>query len=258
FPLKNVSSSTILPLLENFLARPGMVREDPSRNALIFQGTEAERISAIEAARSFDQDWLAEQSVGIFPVNNSSAAAMMPELNRVLDIGEGGRGRNMIRVQVIERSNALLVVAKTREQLQRAASWIQRLDRLDASSSNLRVYKAQHLQARRLAAMVNEIFNGVSASSSSAADEPASQLPPGPLPDATNAEPNAASQPAEEGMEDTQQVAAGRISQPASGGASGVRMTANPESNPILIFARPDQQRSIEQAITALDRPQEQ
>jgi len=258
FPLKNVSTSTILPLLENFLARPGMVREDPSRNALIFQGTEAERISAIEAARSFDQDWLAEQSVGIFPVNNSSAAAMMPELNRVLDIGEGGRGRNMIRVQVIERSNALLVVAKTREQLQRAASWIQRLDRLDASSSNLRVYKAQHLQARRLAAMVNEIFNGVSASSSSAADEPASQFPPGSLSDASNSDPNAASQPAEEGMEDTQQVAGGGISQPASGGASGVRITANPENNTILIFARPDQQRSIEQAITALDRPQEQ
>lgn len=261
FPLKNVSSSTILPLLENFVARPGMVREDPSRNALIFQGTEAERISAIQAARSFDQDWLAEQSVGIFPINNSSAAAMMPELNRVLDLGEGGRGRNTISVQLIERSNAILVVAKTRNQLQRAASWIQRLDRLDAAASNLRVYKVQHLQAQRLAAMVNEIFNGVSASSAS--EEPTSQFPPGSLADSmNNSDPNAAAEQAtlEERMGGGEQpISGGGAFQPVSGGAAGgVRITANPENNTILIFARPDQQRVIEQAIAALDRPQEQ
>src|SRR5690606_19079829 len=259
FPLKNVSSSTILPLLENFVARPGMVREDPSRNALIFRGTEAERISAIQAARSFDQDWLAEQSVGIFPINNSSAAAVMPELNRVLDLGEGGRGRNTISVQLIERSNAILVVAKTRNQLQRAASWIQRLDRLDAAASNLRVYKVQHLQAQRLAAMVNEIFNGVSASSAS--EEPTSQFPPGSLADGMNSDPDAAAEQAtlEERMGGSQAMSGGGAFQPVSGGApGGVRITANPENNTILIFARPDQQRVIEQAIAALDRPQEQ
>lgn len=264
FPLKNVSASTILPLLENFVARPGMVREDPGRNALIFQGTAAERTAAIEAARSFDQDWLADQSVGIFPVNNSSAATMMPELNRVLDIGEGGRGRNTIRVQLIERSNAILVVAKTRNQLQRAASWIERLDRLDAAASNLRVYKVQHLQARRLASMVNEIFNG--ASPSSASEEPASQFPPGSQADGQNQGADGsqlASATPEQRMADSLPTPGGNADQPspsAAGGGSqgGVRITANPENNTILIFARPDQQRLIEQALVALDRPQEQ
>jgi len=253
FPLKNVSASTILPLLENFVARPGMVREDPSRNALIFQGTAAERTTAIEAARSFDQDWLADQSVGIFPVNNSSAATMMPELTRVLDLGEGGRGRNTIRVQPIERSNAILVVAKTRNQLQRAASWIERLDRIQASASNLRVYKVQHLQARRLASMVNELFNGASASSAS--EDPASQFPPDSLVDdqsqGADGSQSASAAP-DQPMTDEMPIAGG------GGSQSGVRITANPENNTILIFARPDQQRLIEQAITALDRPQEQ
>ncbi|WP_396651102.1 type II secretion system secretin GspD [Mesorhizobium sp. IMUNJ 23232] len=264
FPLKNVSASTILPLLENFVARPGMVREDPSGNALIFQGTAAERTAAIEAARSFDQDWLADQSVGIFPVNNSSAAAMMPELTRVLDIGEGGRGRNTIRVQLIERSNAILVVAKTRNQLQRAASWIERLDRMDAAASNLRVYKVQHLQARRLASMVNEMFNGASASSAS--DDPASQFPPGSQADGQNQSEDGsqlANATPEQRMADSLPTPGGNTDQPslsAAGGGSqgGVRITANPENNTILIFARPDQQRLIEQALVALDRPQEQ
>lgn len=259
FPLKNVSASTILPLLENFVARPGMVREDPGRNALIFQGTAAERTAAIAAARSFDQDWLADQSVGIFPVHNSSAAAMMPELNRVLDIGEGGRGRNTIRVQPIERSNSILVVAKTRNQLQQAANWIVRLDRVDASASNLRVYKVQHLQARRLASMVNEIFNGAAASSSDTED-PASQFPPGSQPNDQNQDANGAqtaSATPDQRMADELPVSAAAATATNSS-QSGVRITANPENNTILIFARPDQQRLIEQALVALDRPQEQ
>lgn len=256
-PLKNVSASTILPLLENFVARPGMVREDPGRNALIFQGTAAERTAAIEAARSFDQDWLGDQSVGIFPVNNSSAAAMMPELTRVLDIGEGGRGGNTIRVQPIERSNAILVVAKTRNQLQRAASWIERLDRMDASASNLRVYKVQHLEAGRLASMVNQIFNNGSASAPP--EDPASQFPPGSQADNQNQGANG-TQPAnatpDQRMADELPTAVGAENTSSSQG--GVRITANPENNTILIYARPDQQRLIEQALTALDRPQEQ
>lgn len=265
-PLKNVSASTILPLLENFVTRPGMVREDPGRNALILQGTAAERTAVVEAAQSFDQDWLADQSVGIFPVNNSSAAAIMPELTRVLDIGEGGRGRNTIRIQPIDRSNMILVVAKTRNQLQRAASWIERLDRLDASASNLRVYKVQHLEARRLASMVNEIFNGTSASSAS--NDPTAQFPPGSQADAISVSANSGdgtgqATPAER-MADNLPAAGGDTGQLASGGdggagsQSGVRITANPENNTILIYARPDQQRVIEQAITALDRRQEQ
>lgn len=266
FPLKNVSASTIMPLLENFVTRPGMMREDPGRNALILQGTAAERTAAIEAARSFDQDWLADQSVGIFPVNNSRAATIMPELTRVLDIGEGGRGRNTIRVQPIDRSNMILVVAKTRNQLQRAAGWIERLDRIDASASNLRVYKVQHLEARRLASMVNEIFNGIPAASAS--NDPAAQFPPGSQADAASFGANSgdstgAATPADR-MADGQPAANDDTNLPApgaGGGAasqSGVRITANPENNTILIYARPDQQRLIEQALTALDRRQEQ
>jgi general secretion pathway protein D len=264
-PLKHVAASTILPLLENFVARAGMVREDPGGNALIFQGTAAERTAAIEAARSFDQDWMADQSVGIFPVNNSSAAAMMPELTRVLDIGEGGRGRNTVRVQLIERSNAILVVAKTRNQLQRTAKWIDRLDRLDAAASSLRVYKVQHLQARRLASMVNEIFNGTSASSAS--EEPASQFPPGSLADGQNQDVNgsqSANATPDQRMADEMPVAGG-VTSGVTGGVEnknvskdGARITANPENNTILIYARPDQKRLIEQALVALDRPQEQ
>lgn len=263
-PLRHVSADTILPLLENFVARPGMVREDPGRNALIFQGTAAERAAAIDAARSFDQDWLANESVGIFPVANSNASAMIPELNRVLDLGEGGRGRNTIRVQSIDRTNSILVVARSRNLLQRAASWIQRLDRVEASATSLRVYRVQHVDARRLASMVNGIFTGTS----SISEDPAAQFPPGSTPATPLSSASGLSDPSNlsQRMGDRLgpaggDVAAAPVSPPAGGGGQldqGVRITANPENNSLLIFARPDQHKLIEQAILALDRPSAQ
>ncbi len=271
-PLRHVSADTILPLLENFVARPGMVREDPGRNALIFQGTAAERAAAIDAARSFDQDWLANESVGIFPIANSNAAAMIPELNRVLDLGDGGRGRNTIRIQSIDRTNSILVVARSRNLLQRAAGWIQRLDKIEASSTSLRVYRVQHIEARRLASMVNGIFTGAS----SISEDPAAQFPPGSTPTMGSTQTTGASSAS--ALSDSSNLAQrmgdrfgpggnGEAAAPVSpmpegGGGSqldaGVRITANPENNSLLIFARPDQHKLIEQAIVALDRPSAQ
>src|SRR5262249_37657788 len=55
-PLHFVSAQTLLKLLDNFAAKPGMVRADVSRNLLIIQGNGADRRAAIETALSFDAD----------------------------------------------------------------------------------------------------------------------------------------------------------------------------------------------------------
>lgn len=259
-PLRHVSADTILPLLENFVTRQGMVRADAGGNSLIFQGTAEERRAAIAAARSFDQDWLADQSVGLFPIANSTPAAMIPELERVLGLNEGGRGRNTVSLQPIERTNTIMVVARSNQLLQRAASWIKRLDTTNVAGSNLRVYRVQHADARRLASMVNALFAG----GASAQDDPSRQFPPGSTPTLQQGtdEPTAMAS----ALTDTQNDAAFAAEQPQSSPSFGggqallenVRITANPENNSILIYARPDQQSVIEQAIIALDRPSAQ
>jgi general secretion pathway protein D len=268
YELKHVSAEMVLPLMENFVARSGMVREDPGRNAIIIQGTQAERASAVAAAASFDQDWLADQSVGIFHISNSSAAALMPELNRVLDLGEDGRGGNMVRVHPIERSNSILVVARSREYLQRAGTWIQRLDRMEASASNLRVYKAKHVDAQRLAAMVNDIFGS---GGTMATEDASAQFPPGSratVQDASTGPGSSSSlgrnldqRMGEQDNGDRQSTTPTSARLGAGTGGQlpeGVRITANVDNNTLLIFARPDQQRLIEQALVALDRPSAQ
>lgn len=285
-PLRYVSGETLVQLLENFGVKPGSLRYDASRNALLIQGTAPERRMAIEAAQSFDQDWMANQSVGVFPVRNVAPDAILPELERVFDMREGGRGQSTIRIQTIARLNALLVVARSRALLDRAAFWIAKLDRADTEVSNLRVYHVQHGDAAKLAQMMNAMF---ASGGQGLAAEAATQLPPGSQLDlsgagAGNAGPNGgsgaggqngqtgqdgqAAQPASQppaqqsaiSVQDKVPESAGGAGAPSGGGGRGpvlpdVRITANPENNTLLIYARGDSHRIIEQALSALDKP---
>ena len=57
-PLQFVSAQTLIKLLDNYAAKPGTVRAEPSRNLIIIQGNSADRRAAIQTALSFDADWM--------------------------------------------------------------------------------------------------------------------------------------------------------------------------------------------------------
>ena len=79
-PLQYVSGTTLAKLLEGFATRPGAIRTDPSGKLLIVVGTGSERQSAVDTVRSFDVDWLRGQSVGMYPVQNSTPEPIVGEL----------------------------------------------------------------------------------------------------------------------------------------------------------------------------------
>ena len=88
-PLQFVSAQTLIKLLDNYAAKPGTVRAEPSRNLIIIQGNSADRRAAIQTVLSFDADWMLGQSVGIYPVSNSTPEPVIAELNRIIDCGAG-------------------------------------------------------------------------------------------------------------------------------------------------------------------------
>jgi len=128
-PLQYVSAQTLTKLLENFATKPGMVRADPTRNLVVIQGNGADRRAAIDSVLSFDADWMKGQSVGIYPVRNSTLEPVISELERIIDSGEGGLSQNVVKLQPINRQNAILVVTRKPELLKTVSTWITRLDR---------------------------------------------------------------------------------------------------------------------------------
>ena len=57
---------------------------------LIVMGIGSERQVAVDTVRSFDVDWLQGQSVGMYPVQNSTPEPIVGELEKIMDSGEFG------------------------------------------------------------------------------------------------------------------------------------------------------------------------
>ena len=57
------------------------------------------------------------QSVGIYPVRNSTPEPVIAELEKIMDSGENGLSQNLVKFQPIARQNAILVVTRKPDML---------------------------------------------------------------------------------------------------------------------------------------------
>ena len=157
-PLHYVSAQAMLKLLDGFGIKPNSVRVDNARNLVIIQGTGPERRAAVDTMLSFDGDWMRGQSVGVFPIRNSTPDPIVTEIEKIMDAGEGGLSQNMIKFQSVPRLNAILVVTRKPEYLKTVATWIKRLDESDTAGINLKVYRLHYGSAKLVAGATQRNF----------------------------------------------------------------------------------------------------
>jgi general secretion pathway protein D len=284
-PLRYVSAQAMLKLLDGFGIKPNAVRVDNARNLVIIQGTGPERRTAVDTMLSFDGDWMRGQSVGVFPIRNSTPEPIITEIEKIMDTGEGGLSQNMIKFQPVARLNAILVVSRKPEYLKTVATWIKRLDDSDTSGVNLKVYRLHYGSAKQVAALLNEILVGRGAGG---LDSAQSQVAPGaglsvassggPLA-ALSAQPptamgqagglggaagGAAAAPRPAGGGGAAGTAGNDLSAAGAGGAFGgqrdaaqanIRITPDIVNNSILVYASQETQRIVEQTLRQIDRP---
>ena len=174
-PLQYVSGTTIAKLLEGFATRPGAIRTDPSGKLLIVIGTGSERQSAVDTIRSFDVDWLRGQSVGMYPVQNSTPEPIVGELEKIMNSGDSGLGHGLVKFQPISRLNSILVVASKPELLRTASRWIYRLDEPSTSDASVKVYKVRYGDAKQIARLLQQIF----VTSAASVESPTNEIAPG-------------------------------------------------------------------------------
>jgi general secretion pathway protein D len=285
-PLQYVSAQTLIKLVDSFATKPGTVRADPAHNMLIIQGSGAERRATIETILFFDADWMRGQLVGIYPIQSSTPDAILPDLEKILDSGEGGLSQNVVKLQAINRMNAILVVARKPEMLKTVSTWIKRLDKTDTARAGVRVYHVKYGDARQMARILNEVFVG---GSSSSLDTAENQLAPGSGTSTTQstdrlsgAAPSGFSSRSSaiaatdtrsgvgaQGFPASRPNLASSVLNPtdaadahagsAGGGQpvlQGVRITADAVTNTLLINATQENYQIIERTLRDIDRPQ--
>jgi len=157
-PLKHAAADDIARMLEPFAQKGAIMRTDSVRNLLLVAGTTPERRNMAEIVDIFDVDWFSGMSMALVPLRYSDAKGVADDLVKVFG-GEEGKLPGGLRVLPIERMNAVLAVSPNADYVNRAKTWI---DKLDVGSPTqdrrLYVYHVQNGQAADLAAVLGDIF----------------------------------------------------------------------------------------------------
>jgi general secretion pathway protein D len=284
-PLQFVSAQTLLKLLDSFALKPGTVRADPGRNLLLVQGTGTERRTAVEAALSFDADWMRGQAVGVFPIVNGNPEPIVTELEKIMDAGDNGLGQNLVKFQTVSRMNAIMVISRKGALLHTAETWIRRLDSANAARNSVHVYRIKYGEARQMARVLTDMFIG---NSGNGLDAASNELAPGSGASSSSSMERlsaAGTTSQSGGFAGQQQSGNGLVANRGFGGSppptttdgsansgasldarssaaggkpimEGVRITADAVNNSLLIYADLENYRLIESTLRQLDRPQ--
>ncbi len=271
-PLKFIGVNEMMRLLDAIVKEPtgqggagGSVRPEPLRNMLILAGTPSETQYILDTIEMFDVDWMSGMSAGLFTLEHSEAKKVLEEVDKVLGgLGAGAPGAGpaaaaglgplfgLVRVQLIERLNAILVLSPRPEMIAQAEMWIRRLDRGgSADSSRLYVYPLQYTSAEKLAPILQQAMQG---RASPASTVPSAQIAPG-------QNPLTISTPVAIPTTTTAQAVPPRVAVPAPAGAAGqgsalarnATIIADKDRNALLIVASPAEYSAIEAALKKLD-----
>ncbi|MEN8170813.1 MAG: type II secretion system secretin GspD [Pseudomonadota bacterium] len=248
-PLRYISATEMHKVLQPVIPEGGPLLVDDKRNLLMLGGSSQELTSWMSLVDIFDVDWMRGYSVGLFPLENTSAKVVAKELDKVLlNRAEGNLGK-MVRLEPIERLNALLVITPQVRYLDQVKGWIARLDTVGSEPGRrLYVYQVKNRKATELADVINEIFSGQPSQSRSQLNVISAYV---------------ADKPAEGGKDDAvardKPVSVSPVATLlekdglALAEGANIRIVADPQNNAILVMASGAEYRIVEAAIRKLD-----
>jgi general secretion pathway protein D len=253
-PLRYIGAKEMQTILEPLVGGSGILRVDERRNLLMLAGSSQELQSWLTTVDIFDVDWMQGYSVGLIPLEHVEAKAMVRELRKVLgDLSERGV-EGIIRLEPMERLNAILVVTMQMDYMEKIRGWVERLDTPGAEpGARLYVFQAKNRKASELAAVLSDIFG--EQRRARRPSEPA-RLAPGLEAVRLESTESAAKKETSAAEGKSERIP----SSPASGETvlslpegSEVRIVADWQNNSIMVLATGAQYKIIEAALRKLD-----
>ena len=171
-PLMNIGAQEMAAILQPF-AGDGIVGIDAKRNIIVLAGTSADQRAWQETITSFDVDWLANRSVGIFPVRGRSAQSIVNGLNEIVGAEDGLEP--LVVFEIIPENNSILAVAKTPKALENAAIWIARLTKATQNDAQVYSYDMQYARAAQVAPTLASVL-GIEVVASEAGNVPGDDI----------------------------------------------------------------------------------
>ncbi len=248
FPLRYISAKEMLKILEAMVPKENLLLVDEHRNLLVLGGTSQELEGWRDTVEIFDVDWMAGYSVGVFPLQYADAQSIGDELKRIIGEHMNADSAGMIKIESLDRLNALLVLTPQQRYLERVRVWIERLDRVgDEPGVRLYTYEVKNRKAAELASVLTSVFSGGEGGGREGARSAglAPGMTPVKLSNVSEAGQKAATPPA---------AASGGAMQQLQLPAGGeVRIVADESNNSILVMSSAQDFLVIESALKRLD-----
>ena len=158
-PLRYVAPAEIERVLKSAAPQAGVLRVDTARNLIMISGTAAELASMREMISIFDVDWMRGMSFGLHPVETSDPEAIALELDTIFANDRDSPTKGVVRFIGNRRLKSVLVITARPEYLQKAATWIARIDKASqATEKQVHVYHVQHRPASELAQLLQKVY----------------------------------------------------------------------------------------------------
>ncbi len=166
-PLQYVGAEDMAEIIKPVLPAKAIIKVDSARNLLFVAGTRDELTKALNLVQTFDVNFIAGMSFGLYPLENTEVDSIVADIENIFNQGGKNPLAGILRFISIKHLNAVLVVTPQKAYLREAEKWIRRLDQQNdiAGEGGIMVYRVQHVDAVKLAETLNSIISGVTASS---------------------------------------------------------------------------------------------
>ncbi|MCB1379277.1 MAG: type II secretion system secretin GspD [Alphaproteobacteria bacterium] len=255
--LRHISPPTMMELMDSFIAHAGSVRASNVGNLILIRGSASERQSLVDVVLSFDVDWMRSQTASIAILSNGRSDDMAKKLEAIFADDSASSGRNAIKIIPVERLNGVIVIANSQQKVRRALAWIKRLDQESTTDTNYYVYAVQNGSAVDLAKILTSTFVDAAGAAGTTAEVAPNRETVQVSIDQSNTRATTQSQDAQTGKtdrEDTLQTSS-TSEQTTQNLSSGIRITANPANNTIVIRASAEEYRKILSTLRQIDAP---
>jgi general secretion pathway protein D len=157
--LKYVAATEVARVLEPMIPKGSIVQADDGRNILALKGSPGEIDGMLDTISIFDVDVMRGMSFAVVPVQTSQPEKLVDELKAVFASDKEGPLKGRVRFIANTRLSAVLVVTSQPSYLQRAQTWIRRLDgKANGAERQLHVYQVQNRPVAELAGVLQTMF----------------------------------------------------------------------------------------------------
>ena len=166
-PLQYIAAPEMARILEPIAPEGSILRVDRSRNMLLLAGTQSEISALVDTIATFDVDWLAGMSFGVYPLQSGSPEDLIGDIEDVFSSRAESPIEGLVRFLPNSRLNAVVAITPTPSILRHVETWIDKFDDIgEQKSEQLFVYDVQNGTAAELAQVLQSVLGGQTTSQS--------------------------------------------------------------------------------------------